>query len=294
MRPASLPVCLYVGRTSHSRLKPRPHGFTYRIFQLLIDVDRIDEATAGLACLNKGRFGLFSFAERDHGARDGSALRPWVEQRLADTGVAATAKTIRLLCFPRVLGFVFNPLSIFFVYAADDRLEAVIYEVNNTFGQSHAYVVPAAGEAEERQTADKRLYVSPFYRVEGGYQFKLIPPTDRFRLVIAKQTDGDVDFTANLIAERRALTDVALLRLFFGMPLMTLGVVAAIHWEAVRLWIKGAPFGARPPGPKFGFSGGRAISRFSWNDAEAMSGRGSDHEQCGRVNDPRRPGARVA
>jgi uncharacterized protein len=294
MRAPSLPVSLYVGHTSHSRLKPRPHQFTYGVFQLLIDIDRVDEATSGLACLSKGRFGLFSFAERDHGARDGSSLRTWVEQRLTDASIPASATTIRLLCFPRVLGFVFNPLSIFFVHGAGERLEAVIYEVNNTFGQSHAYVFAATGDAEQRQTADKQLYVSPFYRVEGGYQFKLTAPDERFRLVIAKQVDGEIDFTANLIAERRDLTDAALLKLFFGMPLMTLGVVAAIHWEALRLWIKGAPFGARPPGPKFGFSVGRAISRLSWNDTRAMSGKGSKHEQHGRAEHDRRPGARVA
>jgi uncharacterized protein len=290
MRPASL----YVGHTTHSRLKPRPHRFTYAIFQLLIDVDRIDEAVSGLACLNKGRFGVFSFAERDHGARDGSPLRAWVMDKLAEAGVPASAHTVRLLCFPRVLGFVFNPISIFFVHAADERLEAVIYEVNNTFGQTHAYVVPATGAAKERQAADKRLYVSPFYRVEGGYRFKLTSPDETFRLVIAKQVDGEVDFTANLIAERRPLTDAALLGLFFGMPLMTLGVVAAIHWEALRLWIKGATFGTRPPGPKTGFSVGRAFSRLSWNDVDAMSGKGSNHEQHGPDEHRRRPGARAA
>jgi hypothetical protein len=290
MRPASL----YVGHTTHSRLRPRPHRFTYGVFQLLIDVDRINEAAAGLTCLNNGRFGVFSFAERDHGARDGSPLRLWVMQKLEEAGIPANAHTIRLLCFPRVLGFVFNPISIFFVHAADERLEAVIYEVNNTFGQTHAYVVPATGADTERQTADKRLYVSPFYRVEGGYRFRLTSPAETFRLVIAKQVDGEVDFTANLIAERRTLTDAALLGLFFGMPLMTLGVVAAIHWEALRLWIKGAPFGARPPGPRTGFSVGRAFSRLSWNDVEAMSGRGSIDEQRRPTHNRRRPGARAA
>jgi DUF1365 family protein len=288
------PASLYVGHTTHSRLRPRPHRFTYGVFQLLIDIDQIDAAVAGLACLRKGRFGVFSFHERDHGARDGSPLRVWAVSLLSDAGVQASAHTIRLLCLPRVLGFVFNPISIFFVHAADGRLEAVVYEVNNTFGQTHAYVVPASGAAEERQTADKRLYVSPFYRVEGGYRFKLTPPGESFRLVIAKQVDGEVDFTANLIAERRALTDAALLGLFFGMPLMTLGVVAAIHWEALRLWIKGARFGGRPPGPKRGFSVGRAFSRLSWNDVEAMSGRGSSHEQRGPDEHRGRHGARTA
>ena len=284
---------LYHGIVTHSRVAPKQHNLKYRIFSLLLDLATLDEETAQMRLFSHNRFNLFSFHDRDYGDGSGNPLA-WAQAQMKIAGLDTAGSRITLLTMPRLLGYAFNPISVYFCHAAGGALAAILYEVNNTFGQSHAYVVPAAGEAEERQTADKRLYVSPFYRVEGGYQFKLIPPTDRFRLVIAKQTDGDVDFTANLIAERRTLTDVALLRLFFGMPLMTLGVVAAIHWEAVRLWIKGAPFGARPPGPKFGFSGGRAISRFSWNDAEAMSGRGSDHEQCGRVNDPRRPGARVA
>jgi DUF1365 family protein len=254
---------LYVGRTTHSRLEPRPHSFSYGLFQLLIDIDHIDEAVRGLATLRHGRFGLFAFDERDHGARDGSPLRAWVETKLIEAGFAASAARIRLLSFPRVLGFVFNPISIFFVEAGDGRLEAVIYEVNNTFGQTHAYVTPAAGAAFERQEADKKLYVSPFYRVEGAYRFLVTPPADTFDLVIAKTTDGRLDFTATLSAKRRALTDAALLKLFFAMPLMTLGVVAAIHWQALILWLKGAPFGARPVGPQSGMSVGRASFRTS-------------------------------
>jgi DUF1365 family protein len=249
---------LYVGRTTHSRLTPRPHSFSYRLFQLLMDIDRVDEAVEGLKAMRHGRFGLFAFDERDHGARDGTSLRVWAETKLVEAGIAASAARIRLLSFPRVLGFVFNPISIFFVEAGDGRLEAVIYEVNNTFGQTHAYVAPAAGAPCERQEADKKLYVSPFYRVEGAYRFLVTPPAETFDLVIARTVDGRPDFTATLKAERRELTDAALVTLFFAMPLMTLGVVAAIHWQALILWVKGAPFGARPAGPQAGMSVGRA------------------------------------
>ena len=248
---------LYVGRTTHQRLGPRPHGFSYAVFQLLVDVDRLDQAFAGLRLLRLGRFGWFSFAPRDHGARDGAPLRPWVEAQLAAAGLGASARRIRLLSFPRVLGFVFNPLSIFFVHDAEDRLEAVIYEVNNTFGQTHAYVAPASGGRQTRQSAEKALYVSPFFKVEGGYRFRLCTPRERFKLTIAKQVAGQTDFVASLVAAQQPLTDAHLLRLSFTMPFMTLGVVAAIHWEALRLWIKGAPFGARPAGPRTGMSVGR-------------------------------------
>jgi DUF1365 family protein len=249
---------LYVGQTTHVRFKPQPHKFRYGVFQILIDVDDLKAAFAGLRTFGVGRFGLFGFAARDHGARDGTPLRAWVEAKLAEAGVTATAAQIRLLCFPRILGFVFNPLSIFFVYDAGHRLEAVIYEVNNTFGQTHAYVTPATGEGDERQEADKAFFVSPFYGVEGGYRFRLSPPGKSFDLVIGKQLAGETDFVATLSASRRPLTDGALMKLFFAMPLMTLGVVAAIHWEALRLWFKGAHFYSRPPGPRAGASVGRA------------------------------------
>jgi hypothetical protein len=255
MMPAA---SLYVGQTVHQRLAPRPHRFSYGVFQLLLDIDRLDQAFAGLRLIRKGRFGVFAFAERDHGARVDGPLRPWVETQLAAAGVAASAARIRLLCFPRILGFVFNPLSIFFVEASDGRLEAVIYEVNNTFGQTHAYVVPAGGGASERQRADKAFYVSPFFRVEGEYAFHLDAPIERFRLTIVKRIGGQADFTASLCARRQALTDGRLLSLSFTMPLMSLKVVAAIHWEAFRLWIKGTPVRARPAGPRAGFSAGRA------------------------------------
>ncbi len=256
MRPASL----YVGETSHRRFEPRPHGFSYRLFQLLIDVDRVDEAFIGLKLMRRGRTGFMSFEPRDHGDRRSQSLRPWVQERLAEADLPASAATIRLLCFPRILGFVFNPLSIFFVHAADEGLEAVIYEVNNTFGQTHAYVIPAGGGDRQVQRAVKQLYVSPFYRVEGEYRFDIAAPGEAFDLRIVKIRDGRPDFVATQTAIRKTLTDQQLVSLFFSLPLMTLKVVAAIHWEALRLLIKGAPFGPRPPGPKAGASRGDTLS----------------------------------
>lgn len=256
-------AALYVGRTVHKRFGPRAHGFAYRVFQLLLDVDRLGEALSTHALLRQGRFGLFSFRAADHGFRDGSSLRAWAEDRLARAGIKASAVHIRLLCLPRVLGFVFNPISVWFVHGRDEGLEAVIYEVNNTFGQTHAYVLPAAGAGVQRQRADKQLYVSPFYKVEGQYRFAVTAPGESFQLDIVKAVNGRSDFTASLEARRVALTDGRLAALFFGMPLMTLKVVAAIHWQALRLWLKGARFGLRAPGPKSGVSKGELLIRVS-------------------------------
>lgn len=253
-------AALYIGETRHTRLYPRRHSFRYRLFQILIDVDRVEADLAPLRLLRHGRFGLFSFAERDHGDRRDLPLRKWVEGQLSAAGLRLETATIRLLCFPRVLGFVFNPLSLFFIHDRQGRLEAVIYEVNNTFGQTHAYVVPAAGAARERQQAEKVFFVSPFYRVEGEYRFEVSSPGERFDLAIQKSTDQRPDFHASLTAERTPLTDSRLLKLFFAMPLMTLGVVVAIHWEALRLLFKGAPFQQRPPGPRQSASLGRRLA----------------------------------
>ena len=255
----SVSAGLYVGGTTHARLSPTPHRFGYRFFQLLIDIDRPGWAFAGLWTARLGRFGLFSFWGRDHGYRDNRPLRTWVLARLAEAGVAASARRIRLLCFPRMLGFVFNPLSVFFIHDADGRLEAVIYEVNNTFGQTHAYVAPAMGASVERQAVDKALFVSPFYGVEGEYRFEVSPPGETFDLVITKAVNGKPDFIATSSMRRQDLTDARLIGLFLSMPLMTLGVVAAIHWQALRLWAKGVGLKARPPGPSAGASVARTV-----------------------------------
>ncbi len=250
---------LYVGETRHRRFAPRPHEFRYQLFQLFLDIGQLDQAFNGLTMIRLGSWGLLSFDPKDHGDRNSAALRPWVEKTLSIAGISATASRIRLLCFPRVMGFVFNPLSMFFIYAADDRLEAVIYEVNNTFGQTHAYAIPARGGARETQIAAKQLYVSPFYRVEGEYRFEVAAPSETFDLKIIKLRDGRPDFFATQTANRQVMTDRRLLALFLSLPLMTLKVALAIHWEALRLWMKGAPFSARPPGPKAGVSRGQSL-----------------------------------
>ncbi len=276
-------AALYVGETWHKRFAPRPHEFRYRLFQLLVDIDRLDEAFAGLRWMKLGKGGLMSFSPHDHGDRNSDHLRPWVDATLDQAGVDATAATIRLLCFPRVLGFVFNPLSIYFVHAADGRLEAVVYEVNNTFGQTHAYVIPATGGPRETQRAAKRFYVSPFYKVEGEYRFDISAPDETLDLRIVKAVDGKPDFVATQTARREVLSDQRLAALFWSIPLLTLKVVAAIHWEALRLLFKRAPFGARPPGPDSGISTGEPLGLAKRENGDTLSLKTrSDHERIRR------------
>lgn len=265
-------ACLYVGETTHHRLTPRRHRFRYRLFQLLLDVDRIAEDLRGLRVLRQGRSGLLSFDARDHGWRDGRSLRDWVETRLRDAGVPGTAHRIRLLAFPRVLGFVFNPISLFYVEDAAGGLEAVIYEVNSTFGQTHAYVAPASGRGRQSQIAEKRLFVSPFYAVEGAYRFDVSAPDEQLSLSIVKTTDGRPDFTATLALQRRPLNDRALLGVFLAMPLMTLKVVAAIHWQALRLFLKGVSLVPRPSSSDVGVSRATLSSRATGKNDVTLCG----------------------
>jgi DUF1365 family protein len=246
MAPAA---SLYRAQTVHVRFQPFVHRFRYALSQLLVDVDKLEEGLRGLRLMRLDRPGLFSFHRKDHGDRSGAALRPWAEARFADAGVALDGGRVELLCFPRVLNFVFNPLSVFFGYGPDGRLRGVIYEVNNTFGETHAYVVPAVGGQIERQEAAKIFHVSPFFDVAGRYRFTLRAPAERFSLVVDKLKDMGRDFTATWQGKRHRLSDGELLRTFVLLPWMTLSVVVAIHWQALLLVLRGAKYHPKPEPP---------------------------------------------
>lgn len=248
--PSQVPeVGLFLGRTVHVRFGAVEHKLAYDIFQLLIDVDKPAASFAGLKWLKHNKFAPFSFYDKDHGDRSGAPLRAWVEKRLGEAGVTINGGAIRLLTFPRVLGFVFNPISVFFAYAPTGELSGVIYEVNNTFGETHSYVAPASNDAIEHHSAEKVFHVSPFFDVSGRYAFTLRAPHDSLTLVIDKYKDAVRDHVATLKAKRLPLTDAALLMAFFTIPLLTLKVVAAIHFEALKLLLKGARYHDKPTTP---------------------------------------------
>lgn len=250
MNQASVPEPgLYRGRTVHVRFAPFEHKLSYDIFQLLLDIDKLDTTVGSLKWLKHNRFAPFAFYDKDHGDRSGANLRNWVEARLEEAGVTLDGGPIRLLTFPRVLGFVFNPISVFFAYARSGELRGVIYEVNNTFGETHSYVAPASNGAIEYHSADKVFHVSPFFDVSGRYAFTLRAPADMLSLVIDKFSDGVRDHVAALKARRQPLTDAALVKAFFTIPFLTLKVVAAIHFEAVKLLFKGARYYNKPKPP---------------------------------------------
>lgn len=246
-------AALYFGDVMHARLKPMGHRFNYRVMSLLIDLDRLDEADRMSALFGVNRAALYSFHEKDHGERDGSSLRAYAQSCAAVHGVDLSGGRVDLLCYPRLLGYTFNPLSVYFCHDASGALVLLIYEVRNTFGDIHAYALPVRpGEhsiAGIRQRQDKLFYVSPFVEMAMRYHFRVAPPAQDVKLRILETDQNGPLLAATFHGRRAALTSRALLRAFFGLPLVTFKIMAAIHWEALRLWIKGARLVPRPSGP---------------------------------------------
>ena len=253
MRPGPLESALYQGVVVHQRFKPASHRLRYRIVSLLIDLDEIPVLSRRFRLLSIDRFNLFSIRQSDFGAGTPTGLRDWVVAQCTAAGILADG-AIRLLAMPRVLGHAFNPLSVFFCYRADGGLAATLYEVRNTFGQRHSYLIPApSGTRMIRQTCRKVFYVSPFMPMEMEYRFRVVPPGRRVSVVIdglsgEPGAQGRL-ITASLSGRRSDITDGALLRAFLGAPALGLKVVGGIHWEALKLWRKKVGLYAKPAPP---------------------------------------------
>jgi len=256
MTPANITSAVYAGEVVHQRFAPKQHRLSYSIFQVLLDLDHIDDDLRDLRSFSHNRFNLFGFYDRDHGpdqADTAASLKDRMAAMLGDKRLYDAGDRIFLMTMPRILGFAFNPISLYFVQNADDIVKAVVYQVNNTFGDRHSYVLPVTdGRRHIRQHAGKKLHVSPFMDTRDmAYDFDLTAPEDRFALNIrlTKHVSQKMLF-ASFVAERRALSDKTLLSLFAGMPLMTLKVVWGIHWEALKIGLKGIGLKPKPPTPK--------------------------------------------
>lgn len=241
---------LYEGSVTHTRLRPKRHRLRYRTFALLLDLDHLDALDARLAFFSHNRFNLFSIHDRDHGA-GGPDLRAYVDATLGEAGIDLRGGQVLLLSMPRILGYVFNPISIYYCHRADGSLAAVLHEVTNTFGQRHSYLADAQVDANGviRQSCTKELYVSPFIGMDMTYDFRLSLPGERLTVAITGSDEQGILISASQAGKRRALSDGALVSAFLRHPLLTLKVVGGIHFEALKLWLKGVKLVPRPAPP---------------------------------------------
>jgi DUF1365 family protein len=249
---AAIPAAwLLTGKVMHERLRPTHHRFTYPVFYVRCDLDR-------LASLDSGWFGIdrwrpLSLYRRDHGPRDGSDLAGWMREQLSDAGIEEANGRIWLQAFPRVFGYAFNPVSFWFCHDRDGQLRALLAEVRNTFGERHSYLLSADGHApitaNTRLMCRKVLHVSPFCRVEGGYTFR-VRQTSNSASVSIDYHDADGLLIRTALGGRlKPLTRASALAALARQPLLTVAVVARIHWQAVRLALKKAPFHGKHPAP---------------------------------------------
>lgn len=240
---------LYRGRIVHQRLQPVRHRFSYRVFSLYVDLDELDHLGRGLRLLSVDQPNLISFRVADHGPRDGRPLKPWALRQLAAAGVELGRPRIMLLCFPRVLGCAFNPLSVYYAFDGP-RLAGLLYEVKNTFGEQHVYAFAVRGASRRGRLVAhgcaKGFFVSPFIDMAARYRFHLTQPGPRLNLVIEETEHDRRVLVASHAARRLPLSDRSILQCLVGNLFMGLKVIGGIHLEASRLWLKGVPCHPRP------------------------------------------------
>ena len=236
--------CIYNGEVTHTRFKPVRHFLKYKTFSLLIDLDEINLLDKSIGIFSHNKFNIFSFYDKDHGDRDGGNLKNWVISNLKKFQIKENITNIKVLCYPRILGYVFNPLSIFYCYEKD-KLVAIFYEVKNTFNEQHTYIFKIKNNEEIIQKCRKKFYVSPFMDMETFYNFKLLNPKDKLSVFI-KQTDADgTILTATQTGDKKEFSFKQLAINFLKYPLMTIKIISSIHYEALLLWKKGAIYRKR-------------------------------------------------
>tara|TARA_Y100000590_G_scaffold341488_1_gene389667 strand:+ start:1332 stop:2102 length:771 start_codon:yes stop_codon:yes gene_type:complete len=232
--------CIYSGFVTHRRFKPKRHFFSYKTFSLLLNLSEIQNLEKKIKFFSYNKFNILSFYDIDHGARDGSNLTDWVRKILKGTKIDIGAGDIKLLCYPRFFGYVFNPLSIFYCYDQKSELRAILYEVKNTFNEQHTYVFKASPTSNLiLHQCKKKFYVSPFIEMETFYNFRLLKPSKILNIFIKQTDESGTLLTASQIGKRLEFNSKNLFIQFLKHPLMSFKVILAIHFEAFRLWSKG-------------------------------------------------------
>ena len=232
--------CIYSGQVIHKRFKPKEHFFKYKVFSLFIDLAEINAISKNIPFFSYNKFNLISFFDKDHGDRDGSNLKDWVIKQLEQQSINVENIKIKILCYPRILGYVFNPLSIFFVYDINNTIIAILYEVKNTFGEQHTYIFKIKNKKGIiENNCKKKFFVSPFMDLESKYYFKILYPKNKLSVVIDQRDNHGKLLFASQDGIRSDLSSKNLIFSYLKHPLMTFKIISAIHFEALRLWSKG-------------------------------------------------------
>tara|TARA_B100000424_G_C22846186_1_gene451327 strand:- start:161 stop:922 length:762 start_codon:yes stop_codon:yes gene_type:complete len=233
-------TCIYKGIVTHRRFKPKRHFFNYKTFSVLFDLDELKDLEKKISIFSLNKFNVFSFYNKDHGNRDGSDIKNWVKNNLNKFNINFEVSKIKLLCFPRIFGYVFNPLSIFYCYNEKSELRAILYEVKNTFNEQHTYIFQVKNNSKIiTQSCNKKFYVSPFMEMETSYNFRLSEPKETLSVFIKQKDIDGMLLSACQIGKKEQISTKRLLINFLKHPMMTIKIIMAIHFEALRLWRKG-------------------------------------------------------
>jgi len=230
---------IYEGKVIHKRFKPKYHYFKYNVFSLFLDLDEINLIQKKIKIFSNNSFNILSFCDKDHGPRDGSNLKNWVIENLKSNNIKFENIKVKLLCYPRIFGYVFNPLSIFFVYDNRSKIIAILYEVKNTFGEQHTYIFKVEDENIITNSCDKKFFVSPFIEMKSKYSFRIIKPEKKLSVSIDQSDMEGKLLYASQDGVAKEINNKNMLLSYISHPLMTFKVIAAIHFEALKLWLKG-------------------------------------------------------
>lgn len=240
--------CLYECTVFHRRLKPKPHEFVYRIFLCYFDLDELKEIERAIPFFGYNRANLYSFRDQDHLQLGGATAAENALNFLRTQNPSLTPAKVRLLCLPRFLGYVFNPISIFFFFDESDHPLAAIAQVRNTFLEVKPYFVPLHKEGFAIRTP-KNFYVSPFSKLDLEFEFRLQTPTERLAVYVDDWEGQEKQLVSALTGKRQPLNAVNLAKFTVKYPLITLKIILLIHWEALRLWWKRIPWFAKEKNP---------------------------------------------
>ena len=229
---------IYTGKVIHKRFKPKEHYFKYNVFSLLIDLNELEAINKYIKFFSYNKFNIISFYDKDHGDRDGSSIKLWVKKNLRNIGIMTEDISIKLLCYPRIFGYVFNPLSTYFIYNKHSELISIFYEVKNTFGEQHTYIFKAQDEKTVQNKCKKKFYVSPFIEMDCEYHFKTLNPREQLSVVINQNDKEGKLLFASQDGISKDFNNKNLILSYLTHPLMTFKIIGAIHYEAFKLWAK--------------------------------------------------------